>query len=77
MNGYDTGLNGILRISKEDYEEISKDSRTLYCIHDTENFSVALGNLRIPFFRTLTQEEYDELETPDANTLYLIRREQT
>lgn len=79
MNGYYTGLNGMLYISREDFEnpQFQKDAKTVYLIHDINQFAIALGNLRIPFFNILTQAEYDALESPDENTLYIIRKDES
>ncbi len=74
MNGYDTGLNGILLVSREQFEnsEFVKNIRTLYIVNDTDRIFLYLGEKPLPFFLPVTQEEYDALETPDENTLYVI-----
>ena len=77
MIGYNTRLNGLQLVSRRIFDTMTKDSGTLYIIQDTDKISIALGNLRLPFFSILTQAEYDSIETPDENTLYLIREAQT
>jgi len=76
MIGYNTGLNGLLLVSRSRFDTMTKDSNTLYIVQDTDKISLALGNLLIPFFSILTQAEYDAIENPDPLTIYIIRREQ-
>jgi len=77
LNGYDTGLNGLLLITKERFEdeEFTPDSGTLYIVRDTNRIFLYLGSRPLPFFLPMTQAEYDALESPDADTLYVISEE--
>ncbi len=74
MNGYDTGLNGLRLISRQQFEnaEFVKDIRTLYIVNDSDRIFLYLGEKPLPFFLPVTQAEYDALEHPDERTLYII-----
>ncbi|MBR0484931.1 MAG: hypothetical protein IJJ69_09175 [Oscillospiraceae bacterium] len=47
MNGYDTGLNGLLLITKGRFEDadFTPDSGTFYIVRDTNRIFLYLGNL--------------------------------
>lgn len=74
MTGFNTGLEGILYISRENFDNTEKISGMLYIVQETNGFSLYLGNMKLlaECFIRLTQADYAKLENPDENTLYVI-----
>jgi len=77
MTGFYSGLEGILFIKKEDFDNIQKISGRLYIVDETNGFSLYLGEK--PLFadeylrgKVMTQAEYDTI-TPDESITYIIK----
>lgn len=83
MAGYNTHLNGVLYLTRADYDALTnKIAGTLYVVQEASGFSLYLGadayagggvtGYGVTAIRTLTQAEYDALDPPDSGTLYII-----